>query len=57
MRTNVEGPFHEPAVVHPVPALTTYRESANAERAASIIGLPNLCGAFFLGQVELIGKV
>jgi hypothetical protein len=57
LRTNVEGPFREPTVVHPVPPLTTYRESANAERAAGIIGLPNLCGAFFLGQVELIGKV
>jgi peptidoglycan hydrolase-like protein with peptidoglycan-binding domain len=57
LRTNVEGPFHEPAVVHPIPPLTTYRESANAERAAGIVGLPNLCGAFFLGQLELIGKV
>lgn len=57
LRVNIEGPFHEAAVVHPVPALTTYRESVNAERAAGIVGLPNLCGAFFLGQVELIGKV
>jgi hypothetical protein len=43
--------------MHPVPALTTYRESANAERVAGIVGSPNLCGTFFIGQVELIGKV
>jgi len=57
LRKEVEGPFHEPGVVQPVPPLTTYRESANAERAAGIVGLPNLCGAFFLGRVDLIGKI
>jgi len=56
LRKEVEGPFHEPAVVQPIPALHTYRESANAERAAGIVGLPNMCGAFFLGRVALIGK-
>jgi hypothetical protein len=33
--------------------LHTCRESANAERAAAI---KNMCAAFFLGHVELIGK-
>ncbi|HET9624566.1 MAG TPA: peptidoglycan-binding protein [Kofleriaceae bacterium] len=56
VRASVEGPFHENGVIHPLPPLTTYRESANAERVAGIVGLPNLCGAFFLGQTELIGK-
>lgn len=56
LRKEVEGPFHEPAVVQPIPALHTYRESVNAERAAGIVGLPNMCGAFFLGRVDLIGK-
>jgi hypothetical protein len=56
LRQNVEGPFHEKAVTHPVPDLTTYRESVNAERAAGIIGLQNMCAGFFLGRVDLIGK-
>jgi hypothetical protein len=56
VRTAVEGPFHENGITHPRPRLTTYREAANAEKVAGIVGLPNLCGAFFLGQTELIGK-
>jgi hypothetical protein len=57
LRKVVEGPYHEPAVVQPIPPLHTYRESANAERAAAIVGLPNMCGAFFLGHVDLIGRI
>ena len=56
LRKNVEGPFHEAAVTHTVPDLHTYGQSANAERAAGIAGLKNMCAAFFLGNVELIGK-
>jgi hypothetical protein len=56
LRQRVEGPFHEKGVTHSVPDLHTYRESANAERAAAIIGLKNLCAGFFLGHTELIGK-
>lgn len=56
VRAGVEGPFHESGVTHPLPHLTTYRESMNAEKVAGIVGLPNLCGAFFLGQTDLIGK-
>jgi Putative peptidoglycan binding domain len=56
LRQAVEGPFHEKSVTHAVGPLTTYREAANAERVAGIVGLPNLCGSFFLGQTELIGK-
>ena len=47
VRTAVEGPFHEKGITHPLPRLTTYREAANAEKVAGIVGLPNLCGAFF----------
>lgn len=56
LRKNVEGPFHEVGVTHATPELHTYRQSENAERAAGIVGLKNMCGAFFLGHVELIGK-
>jgi peptidoglycan hydrolase-like protein with peptidoglycan-binding domain len=56
VRARVEGPFHEAGVTHPLPPLNTYRESMNAEKVAGIVGLPNLCGAFFLGQTELVGK-
>jgi hypothetical protein len=56
LRKNVEGPFHDPKVTHPLPDLHTYRESANAERAAGIVGFKNMCAGFFLGQVDLIGK-
>lgn len=56
LRTAVEGPFHEPAVVHTIPALTTYGESVNAERGAAIVGFDNMAAAFFLGHLDLIGK-
>ncbi|MBE7452130.1 MAG: peptidoglycan-binding protein [Kofleriaceae bacterium] len=56
LRKAVEGPFHEGAVLHAIPALTTYGESENAERGAAIVGFDNMAAAFFLGQLELIGK-
>jgi hypothetical protein len=56
LRQNVEGPFHEKGKTHPVPDLHTYRESQNAERAAGVVGLQNMCAGFFLGRVDLIGK-
>ena len=54
-RQAVEGPYHVGGVTHALPDLTTYRQSENAERGASIVGLPNVCGAFFLGRIDLIG--
>lgn len=56
LRKAVEGPFHETAVVHDIPPLGTYDEAINAERAAAIVGFDNMAAAFFLGEVELIGK-
>lgn len=56
LRQHVEGPFHEKGKTHPVPDLHTYRESQNAERAAGIVGIKNMCAGFFLGRVDLIGK-
>lgn len=56
LRKGVEGPFHDPKVTQKIPDLTTYRQSANAERAASVVGLKNMCAGFFLGRVDLIGK-
>ena len=56
LRKGVEGPFHDPKVTQKIPDLTTYRQSANAERAAGVIGLKNMSAGFFLGRVDLIGK-
>ena len=56
LRKKIEGPFYDAANKLPIPPLTTYKESANAERLAGIVGVRNLAAAFFLGKVELIGK-
>jgi Domain of unknown function (DUF4157) len=60
LRANVEGPYHDPAVTFPIPAmakLPVYPVARNAEEVISIVGLPNAAAAYFLGDVTLIGKV
>jgi hypothetical protein len=54
-RKDVEGPFHDPLVTHPIPAYVGYGEAANAEAVAGVAGLRNVMAAFFLGKMELIG--
>lgn len=56
LRTVVEGEFHDPGVVHPIPAYTGYAERTEAEKLAGIVGARNVMAAFFLGDVEKIGK-
>lgn len=55
LRTEVEGPFHDPLVIHPIPRYGGYGEAANAEAVAGVAGLRNVMAAFFLGKIELIG--
>jgi hypothetical protein len=55
LRTEVEGPFHDPKIVHPIPAYGGYEEAVNAEAVAGVAGLKNVMAAFFLGKIELIG--
>jgi hypothetical protein len=56
LRKKIEGPYHDPVDKFAVQKLNVYKESKNAERLAGIVGLRNLAAAFFLGNVELIGK-
>ncbi len=49
MRKRVEGTFHHPDKKVLLPDYEPYREAANGERRAGIVGLPNLAGAFFQG--------
>jgi peptidoglycan hydrolase-like protein with peptidoglycan-binding domain len=55
LRKTVEGPFHDPLVTDPVPALGTYDAAVEAEQLVGIVGARNAFAAYFLGQVELIG--
>jgi peptidoglycan hydrolase-like protein with peptidoglycan-binding domain len=55
VRAAVEGPYHDPAAALAVPALTTYDEAANAERAVGIVGTRNAYAAYFLGEIEKLG--
>lgn len=57
LRQAVEGPYHDPAVTHPIPPMGAYGEAVNVERMAAIVGFNNVASAFFLGKTELIGKV
>ena len=54
-RKDVEGTFHDPLVVHPIPVYGGYGEGANAEAVAGVAGLRNVMAAFFLGKINLIG--
>lgn len=55
LRLEVEGPYHNAAVPHPIHPHGRYGETANAARAAGIVGFHNMAAAFFLGRVRLIG--
>ncbi|MCC6463600.1 MAG: peptidoglycan-binding protein [Saprospiraceae bacterium] len=55
LRQEVEGPYHDPAIQHPIHPHGRYGETANAARAAGIVGFHNMAAAFFLGEVNLIG--
>ena len=58
IRAEVEGDYHDVSVVHPIPQYHGYRERANAEKLAGIVGARNVIAAFFLGDVEKIaGKI
>lgn len=58
LREKIEGDFHDASdpLGHNIPPMGAYSESENAERMAAIVGFRNVCAAFFLGNVELIGK-
>lgn len=55
LRTEVEGPFHDPKIIHSIKAYGGYKEAANAEAVAGVAGLKNVMAAYFLGKIELIG--
>jgi peptidoglycan hydrolase-like protein with peptidoglycan-binding domain len=57
LRKAIEGPLNDPVKVTTIPALHAYSEANNAERLAGIVGVRNVAAAFFLGKVDLIGKV
>ena len=57
LRVAVEGPYHDPGVVQPVPELHVYPATRNAEEVIAIVGIDNAANAYFLGKTELIGKV
>ncbi len=58
LRTLVEGPYHDVSVEHKVPRYSGYKERANAEKLAGIVGARNVMAAFFLGDVDKIaGRV
>jgi hypothetical protein len=57
LRARVEGPVHDPSNKFTIPQLHTYSEAVNAERLAGVVGIRNVAAAFFLGKVDLIGKV
>jgi hypothetical protein len=56
LRKIVEGKLNDPKKKFSIQPLTVYDEAKNAERLAGVVGIRNLAAAFFLGQVELIGK-
>jgi peptidoglycan hydrolase-like protein with peptidoglycan-binding domain len=56
LRTIVEGEFHDKGVEHPIPPYYGYGERAQAEKLAGVVGARNVMAAFFLGDVEKIGK-
>lgn len=55
LRQEVEGPYAEAGVTHPIPDPTFYDSAVEAERAVGIVGVRNAMAAFFLGRVDLIG--
>ena len=57
LRVAVEGPYHDPGVVQPVPELHVYPATRNAEEVIAIIGIDNAANAYFLGKTELIRSV
>jgi hypothetical protein len=56
MRARIEASANDPKVKFAVPPLNTYPEAKNAERLAGVVGIRNVAAAFFLGQVDLVGK-
>lgn len=59
LRKTIEGSFHDSSnpLGHKLPPFGVYEEAKNAERLATIVGFKNMCASYFLGKVELIGKV
>lgn len=55
LRAEVEGRFHDPTLLHPIPPYGGYDEAANAEAVVGVVGIRNAMAAFFLGRVDLIG--
>ncbi len=55
LRTAVEGPYHDPNTLHPIPAYGGYAEIRNAEAVVGVVGIRNAMAAFFLGRVEFLG--
>jgi hypothetical protein len=56
MREEVEGPYHDPKVKHPIQFdRSIYAQIGNAERLVGIVGLKNAMAAFFQGEVQAIG--
>ncbi|HWN66406.1 MAG TPA: peptidoglycan-binding domain-containing protein [Haliangium sp.] len=55
LRQEVEGPYGEAGVTHPIPEPGFYDSVVQAERAVGIVGVSNAMAAFFLGRVDLIG--
>ena len=55
LRKEVEGPYFDAKVAANPPALNTYDEAVDAERAAGLAGARNAYAAFFLGEIELLG--
>jgi peptidoglycan hydrolase-like protein with peptidoglycan-binding domain len=56
LRARIEGPVHDPKNKFTIQPLNAYDEAENAERLAGVVGIRNVAAAFFLGNVELIGK-
>jgi peptidoglycan hydrolase-like protein with peptidoglycan-binding domain len=55
LRKQVEGPYHEPATIDPVPPYRGYSQAVEAEQVVGVVGASNMFAAYFLGNIELIG--
>jgi peptidoglycan hydrolase-like protein with peptidoglycan-binding domain len=55
LRKTVEGPYHDPGIVEKPPEYRGYAQAVEAEQVVGVVGASNMYGAYFLGDIELIG--
>jgi hypothetical protein len=55
LRKQVEGPYHDPGTVEAPPSYGGYAQAVEAEQVVGVVGASNMYGAYFLGEIELIG--